>query len=199
MTPTPATLEPLTDQELRSMIDAASRSKEVNLAEVSAHTMDRIFATITALQAQLAEATGWRPVETDDAHPERTCQKCHGPNVVWFVPNELWNRVVGSPDGILCPVCFVKLAEEKGHRPTAWCLLEEGHPGPGYEQGLREAAKRLDDEAAANHKEARKHTKMIVALLDGVGNSLTEIADAMREHANTVRPALPPPPQAGKE
>jgi hypothetical protein len=48
------------------------------------------------------------------AHPEATCERCGGPNVVWFAPNDLWNRVVGSPNGILCPTCFIRAAEASG-------------------------------------------------------------------------------------
>lgn len=58
------------------------------------------------------------------AHPEDHCQRCGGPNVIWFAPNELWNRVVGSPNGILCPVCFIKMAEAMGIS-TTWRLEPE--------------------------------------------------------------------------
>lgn len=51
-----------------------------------------------------------------DAHPEDFCHKCGQPNIVWFAPNELWNksvRAANEPE-ILCPVCFVQLAEAAG-------------------------------------------------------------------------------------
>jgi len=54
-----------------------------------------------------------------------TCRRCGGPDVVWFAPNDLWNRVNGSPNGILCPTCFVRTAEERGVVPTVWCLSPE--------------------------------------------------------------------------
>lgn len=58
--------------------------------------------------------------------PERVCGRCHGPNRVWSAPSPLWNEVMrfgdinGSPDdlesrhGVICPTCFVVLAEEAG-------------------------------------------------------------------------------------
>lgn len=56
--------------------------------------------------------------------PESMCERCKGPNVVWFAPNDLWNRV--APElGILCPICFIREAESKGIVPTGWMLTEE--------------------------------------------------------------------------
>ena len=48
--------------------------------------------------------------------PEDFCQRCNRSNIVWFAPNEIWNKAVratGQPE-ILCPVCFVELAEIVG-------------------------------------------------------------------------------------
>lgn len=42
------------------------------------------------------------------SHPEATCQECGGPNTVWSAPNDIWNRVMGSPNGIVCFDCFVR-------------------------------------------------------------------------------------------
>lgn len=49
-------------------------------------------------------------------HPEHFCDECGRENVVWFAPNDLWNRVVRERNlkEILCPVCFIKHAEEIG-------------------------------------------------------------------------------------
>lgn len=47
-------------------------------------------------------------------HPESKCEKCRGPNPTWSADNDLWNKVIGSPNGILCPTCFFILAESKG-------------------------------------------------------------------------------------
>lgn len=55
-------------------------------------------------------------------HPELLCHRCGGPNCVWVAPSPLWNAVMrgGSIngtdefDGIVCPTCFMVLAEERG-------------------------------------------------------------------------------------
>ena len=56
----------------------------------------------------------------DDEHPEDRCDECGGPNIVWFAPNDLWNAVVGSPYGILRPVCFANRAEGIGQVSGPW-------------------------------------------------------------------------------
>lgn len=55
-------------------------------------------------------------------HPEAHCHRCQGPNVTWTAPSPLWNMVMrdGSMggdeifDGIVCPRCFMELAENSG-------------------------------------------------------------------------------------
>lgn len=47
-------------------------------------------------------------------HPESICQNCGGENPVWSADNDLWNKINGSPDGILCPNCFVKKGIARG-------------------------------------------------------------------------------------
>ena len=55
-------------------------------------------------------------------HPESQCSRCHGPNPPsWSAPSPLWNAVMrgGSINGVeefgvVCPTCFVVLAEERG-------------------------------------------------------------------------------------
>jgi hypothetical protein len=61
-------------------------------------------------------------VTADSPHPESSCQRCGGPNRVWYTPSPLWNAVMrgGSINGteefggIVCPTCFMVLAEEQG-------------------------------------------------------------------------------------
>jgi len=58
----------------------------------------------------------------DKTHPESYCHRCGGPNISWSAPSPLWNQVMrgGSINGewqwdeIICPICFVMLAEEAG-------------------------------------------------------------------------------------
>lgn len=54
------------------------------------------------------------------AHSEDTCDECGGANPVWFADNDLWNAVVGSPYGILCPSCFATRAETNVIGPQVW-------------------------------------------------------------------------------
>ena len=51
-------------------------------------------------------------IETRFPHPEDKCQECGRDNITWFTPSELWNKVIGDSNGILCPVCFGKRAEK---------------------------------------------------------------------------------------
>lgn len=62
--------------------------------------------------------------------PESLCGRCGGPNSVWAAPSPLWNAVMrggdinGGPEphgGIVCPTCFMILAEEAGVADT-WVL-----------------------------------------------------------------------------
>ena len=59
------------------------------------------------------------------SHPEGTCDRCGGGNVCWFAPSPLWNTVARSHGyGILCPLCFIVLAEAQGLR-AAWKIEPE--------------------------------------------------------------------------
>lgn len=89
-------------------------------------------------------------------HPEDQCQKCHGANVVWYTSSEAWNRTIAKQPirwTILCPVCFIKLAEALGPsigigRPTAWRILPE-----------RSTKEEVQNHAAALGKLAAGHKK----------------------------------------
>ena len=81
----------------------------------------------------IMDAASRSPVENRDSgavassaegHPEDACERCGRLNVVWFTRNELWNRIPPTHD-ILCPCCFVQLAEESGLVPTGWLLIPE--------------------------------------------------------------------------
>lgn len=55
-------------------------------------------------------------------HPEDFCGRCGGLNVPWVAPSPLWNEVMRGGDingpgrygDIICPTCFVVLAEAAG-------------------------------------------------------------------------------------
>lgn len=64
-----------------------------------------------------------------ERHPEDFCEQCQRPNVVWFAPSPLWNKVVRErklPE-ILCPVCFIQVAEDAGVRLGAWRVAPEDY------------------------------------------------------------------------
>ena len=83
-----------------------------------------------------ASPSGDRP---QSEHPEATCQRCGRPNPVWHTDNDLWNRIMGSPDNpraegvIVCPSCFAEAAGT-----SVWSFRPQSdlaHPEP---VGLRE-------------------------------------------------------------
>jgi hypothetical protein len=45
---------------------------------------------------------------------ESICRNCGCYNPTWSAPNELFNKINGSPNGILCPNCFEKKANDIG-------------------------------------------------------------------------------------
>lgn len=58
-------------------------------------------------------------------HPEDFCDKCKGPNITWYAGNDLWNAVTEDEWSVLCPICFVKIAEKKGIGCTSWRVSRE--------------------------------------------------------------------------
>ena len=49
---------------------------------------------------------GWSP---------EVCRRCGADvGLVWSAPNEMWNALVGSPNGIICVKCFDRLARTFG-------------------------------------------------------------------------------------
>lgn len=62
-------------------------------------------------------------------HPEATCHRCGHPFTDWSAPSPLWNEVMRGGDingaepyrGIVCPPCFIRLAEAAGIA-TGWRL-----------------------------------------------------------------------------
>ena len=46
-------------------------------------------------------------------HPEDFCNDCRHPNITWYAPNELWNKLCERYE-IICPKCFQQRADKKG-------------------------------------------------------------------------------------
>jgi hypothetical protein len=80
---------------------------------------------------------------TTDMHPETTCERCGGPNVLsWHAPSPLWNAVLRDPVtredrwSIICPRCFAELAEESVVGSSAgWHWAPCGEPLPEWDMG----------------------------------------------------------------
>lgn len=61
---------------------------------------------------------------------EAACRRCGVPNITWTAPSPLWNHVMRAKgrdlyDGIVCPGCFARLAEETGAVGGLWRLWAE--------------------------------------------------------------------------
>jgi hypothetical protein len=53
------------------------------------------------------------------------CDDCNHTIPVWFINNDLWNRVIPDRRGMLCPCCFISKAEAAGIECTGWELVPE--------------------------------------------------------------------------
>lgn len=75
----------------------------------------------------LDEVTHWRPLPPAPGHSnvathpkpitpngDKTCLECGNENPAWYAPNDVFNEINGSPNGVLCPLCFQKKANELG-------------------------------------------------------------------------------------
>lgn len=62
------------------------------------------------------------PVGEQIAATDGPCSNCGINCECWFTSSNLWNRVNGSPTGLLCLRCFVYKAERSGINRHAWRL-----------------------------------------------------------------------------
>ena len=99
-------------------------------------------------------------------HPEETCQQCGGKNVVWFAPNDIWNAVVGSESGLLCPVCFIGLADTKGlYQGGGWMITPERAAQDSSEQTIREQCAKITEDYGRTIPAARMFADRIAAAI----------------------------------
>jgi hypothetical protein len=49
-----------------------------------------------------------------DTQGDTICQLCGELNITWYADNRLWNRVMESDGGVLCPSCFIKHCAKAG-------------------------------------------------------------------------------------
>jgi hypothetical protein len=85
------------------------------------------------LNAQVDEKLTALREQLEAEHPEARCRRCHIPNTNdWSAPSPLWNEVMRGGDingvelfsGIVCPTCFMILAQEAGIA-SSWRLYAE--------------------------------------------------------------------------
>jgi hypothetical protein len=103
---------------LEKDLDAAEeikKSKEYKLGYASGYAAGRSYKS--------------RLLQPNIKHPEDTCENCGNENVTWFTSSDIWNAVSRRTDGtdpMLCPICFIQQAEEKGYNKAAWEIKPEG-------------------------------------------------------------------------
>lgn len=128
------------------------------IADVSRAILDDP-AYHAALQHALEEPP--LPATSETPHPEAKCERCGRDNVTWFTPSHLWNAVIrentNGADSMLCPVCFIQLAEMAGHNSAAWrvepeplAMQGESERTARSEDGLRSSPSALHPTAKAN-------------------------------------------------
>ena len=98
-----------------TLIDKLNDAKEEAVAHQEFDLAMRLRELVTELRSR---------------HPEAKCDDCGRPNVVWFAPNEIWNKVIRpngevETDPMLCPTCFIRRAETSGIEATAWKVEPE--------------------------------------------------------------------------
>lgn len=64
------------------------------------------------------------------SYGDERCHACHAENSVWFVDSEIWNAVMDDDGGILCPTCFMIVAEarELVEPNVIWKLVPQAQP-----------------------------------------------------------------------
>jgi len=81
---------------------------------------------------------------------------------VWSAPNDLWNRVVGSPDGYLCPWCFTVRAE-RVIGPVVWDLRPRVASNGDMVAALDELADSLDVDSCDPMPDATSRMLLAIA------------------------------------
>lgn len=112
----------------RGLYDTPERRGRTALRELTEAMVTESARGVMSSPARhaLDKAAGFllRLPDSPPEHPENFCNRCGCRNVPWSAPNELFNEVNGSPNGIMCPQCFTELASEKGYdlfwSPVRW-------------------------------------------------------------------------------
>lgn len=124
------------DRQIRAEMIERLHRKDCHHHPLSDHTPDVAEQYGQQVDAVVDVAAGFRRSGIagwgSSAGDETCCHRCGGPNRPWSAPSPLWNEVMrgGSIsgddefDGIVCPTCFVVLAEEAGVA-SLWRLSAE--------------------------------------------------------------------------
>ncbi len=131
-------------------------------------------------------------------HPEDKCEKCGGPNICWCCDSPLWNEVARSRGrGILCPICFVKMAQEHGYPTATWKLViesDEDLARVAEMVGLRAEVERLRGAIKSKAGAAEIVAMALVERLKTTGDgSGCEMARNIRDLCHGARAALDQP------
>lgn len=112
------------------------------------------------------------------------CQRCGNNYVLWHAPSELWDRVHGSPAGLLCPQCFSREAERFGIS-VDFAARDRGAPlghsvAICYRQAMRDAldALRLTEDP---HEARDLADTLLVCVLNDVPVTEPDHTDERRE------------------
>lgn len=112
----------LSEQQIRNLL------ADAQFGIKGGRALDSLLVSAWALEqlceAALAQRAAHEPPA--DAHPEAFCELCGRENACWFAPSEVWNVACGDRN-IICPVCFIKLTEAAGIKPTSWLIAPEGY------------------------------------------------------------------------
>ena len=128
-----------------------------NVAEAKEFNMKAKRERCTTCRSEYPEnrnrlATGYCRNDFHGPLPEgpRTegwCESCGAQNPIWTSP--LWLEIIGSTSGVLCPRCFVFVADDAGYDKTIWSLRPHEDQPPGDIAALADFLGGLSDLAGA--------------------------------------------------
>ncbi|WP_235738978.1 hypothetical protein [Nocardioides alcanivorans] len=84
---------------------------------------------VTPAYVATQRALGW-----PDIHPEDYCHLCGGRNPLWYADRTMWRAVTATwaqetgREGICCPGCFARMAQEQGVHDGVWRFAPEPPP-----------------------------------------------------------------------
>jgi chromosome condensin MukBEF ATPase and DNA-binding subunit MukB len=101
------------DRTLEDFVAANETILKIQIAEHDRKQLAAIHAELESLK-QNDRTVSRAHMDTPEKQGDNVCQKCGARNPAWYADNELFNKVNGSPDGVMCPNCFEEIAEKRG-------------------------------------------------------------------------------------